>query len=776
MGEFSVGQPVRRVEDDRFVVGKGKYGDDVNIAGQAYAVFVRSPHAHATIRSIDTSAAQDAPGVVAVLTGKDYEKAGLGPMPCNAPIPGRDGKRAVIPKRTALAVDRVRHVGDPVAVVIAETVNAGKDAVDLVEVEYEPLEAVVETARAMDDGAAQIWEEAPKNIGVDWEMGNESAVRDAFSHADHISRVEIINQRLVASAMEPRMVIAEYDKEKDRYTVHTATQGAHRWRGLIAKPVFGVEESNFRVRTYDVGGSFGMKAFLYPEQVVATWAAKVVGRPVKWTGERWEAFLTDNQGRDHVTVAEAALDKDGKIIGVKCDVVANTGAYMSVFGPGVPTMAAGGLQIGVYDVPAFYLRVRTVFTNTTPVDAYRGAGRPEASYLIERLVEQAASDLGVKPDEFRARNFIRPEQMPHDTAGGFTFDSGDFNKVMEEAKRLAEWDGFEARRKERAAKGLLSGIGMAYYVERAGGPPVETAKVSVLADGTVLAFLGNQSNGMGHETVYAQVLADRLDIPFEKIKVTSGDTDVLPDGGLTGGSGSGLMGGGAVGVAAEDLISKGMQVTAEELEAAPQDIEYRSGEFRIAGTDRALSLWDVAERVAAREAEPGAILAGDGQYKNAATQFPNGCHISEVEIDPETGVVRLVNHTAVDDFGRVLNPLIVAGQVHGGTVQGLGQAMGEHAVYDPESGQLLTGSYMDYVIPRADDVPSFKVATVEVPCTTNELGVKGCGEAGATGAPTAFVNAVIDALRPLGIDHVDMPVTAAKLWTLINGGARKAAE
>ncbi|MSP41812.1 MAG: xanthine dehydrogenase family protein molybdopterin-binding subunit [Alphaproteobacteria bacterium] len=764
MGVFAVGQPYRRKEDDRFIIGKGRYGDDVNIPGQTYACFVRSPHAHARILGIDGADALAAPGVIAVLTGSDMAASDLGGMPCIAELPGRNGGRANIkPYRSALCMGVARHVGDPVAMVIAATWAQARDAAEMVMVEYEELPAVTEAIEALKPGAPQIWPEAPGNLVVDWELGDRAGTEAAFAGAHHVTRLRLVNNRLVANAMEPRMVIAEYDAASDHYTVHTSTQGVFRWRGLVAEAVFRIPQEKMRVRTYDVGGSFGMKAFLYPEQIAAIWAAKHIGRTVKWTGERSESFLSDNQGRDQINDAEMALDRDGRMLAVRVKTTSNVGAYVSVMGPGVSTIGAGGLQVGVYAIPVMYLNVTPAFTNTTPTDAYRGAGRPEAAYIIERLVDAAAREMGIAPDELRARNFIRPDQMPYANAGGYTYDSGNFLEVMNEAKRLADWDGFAARKRQRRARGELSGIGMAYYVERAGGPPMETARVDVLPDETIRVFMGNQSNGMGHETVYAQIMADALGVPFERISVTSGDTSELPAGGLSGGSGSGLMGGGAATLAAEATIAKGRLIAAEQLEAAPADIEFEAGHFRIAGTDRSISLWDTA-----RAAGPQG-LGANGEYHNTPFQFPNGCHIIELGIEPETGIIRIHKYTAVDDFGHVLNPMIVEGQVQGGIVQGLGQAMGEHAVYDPGTGQMLSGSFLDYWMPRADDMPDFDIAYLNTPCTTNEMGIKGCGEAGSTGAPPAFINAVLDAVAHLGIRHLDMPLTPFAMWQALQG-------
>ncbi len=764
MGVFAVGQPYRRKEDDRFIIGRGRYGDDVNIPGQSHACFVRSPHAHARIVSIDASEASAAAGVLAVLTGRDMAAAGLGGMPCIAELPGRNGGRAAVkPYRSALCIDTARHVGDPAAMVIARTWQQARDAAELVSVDYEELPAVTDAAQALQPGAPQIWPEAPGNLVVDWELGDRAATEAAFARAHHVTRLRLVNNRLVANPMEPRMAIGEYDPATDHYTIHTATQGVFRWRGLAAEAVFHIPPEKMRVRTYDVGGSFGMKAFLYPEQIAVLWAAKQIGRPVKWTADRAESFLTDNQGRDQLNEAELALDKEGRMLAVRVHTIGNVGAYASVMGPGVFALGAGGLQVGVYAVPVMYLNVKPVFTNTTPTDAYRGAGRPEAAYIIERLVDAAAREMGVAPDELRARNFIRPEQMPYATAGGYIYDSGNFLTVMNEAKRLADWSGFAARKRERMARGELSGIGMAYYVEKAGGPPMETARLDVLPDDTIRVFMGNQSNGMGHETVYAQIITDALGVPFERISVTSGDTNELPAGGLSGGSGSGLMGGGAAGLAAEAAIAKGKLIAAEQLEAAAADIEYDAGHFRIAGTDRSISLFDTAR------ASGNNGFGANGEYHNTPFQFPNGCHICEVGIDPETGVIRVLNYTAADDFGHVLNPMIVEGQVHGGVAQGLGQALGEHAVFDPDTGQMLSGSFLDYWMPRADDMPDFTVAYCNTPCTTNEMGIKGCGEAGSTGAPPALMNAVLDAVAHLGIKHLDMPLTPFAMWRALQG-------
>jgi aerobic carbon-monoxide dehydrogenase large subunit len=765
--KFGAGQPVRRLEDDRLVTGKGEYADDTTLPGTAHAVMLRSPHAHAKILSIDTAEAAGAPGVLAVYTHKDIDAAGLKPLPCVAVMPHKDGSPMVVPPRHALAKDRVCHLGVPVAMVVAETAAQARDAAELIRVEYEELPAVVDTVSAL--AAAPIHPEMKSNVALDHELGNKAATDAAFAAAAHVTTLKLVNQRVVVNAMEPRACLGAHDKVADKYTLYTGSQGVHGMRAALAKLVFGIEDKKLRVVTKDVGGGFGMKSFLYHEYPLVLFAAKKLGRPVKWTSERSEAFLSDTQGRDHVTQASIALDKDHRITAVRTLTTANLGGYLSHFAPFVPTLAAPGMQVGVYAIPAFYTATKCVFTNTVPVDAYRGAGRPEAAYVIERLVDKAAFELKLDVTELRRKNFISPAQQPYTFPAGGVLDSGEFARNMDDAMQLADWQGFKSRAAQAKTRGRIAGIGMAYYVEKTAGG-FEMAHIEVRAAGEVHVIAGTQSNGQGHETAYAQLVAERLGVPIEIVKVTSGDSDAIRAGGGTGGSRSITMAGGAIGVAVKDIVEKGKAIASNELEAAAADIEYADGKFRIGGTDRELGLFEVA-RIAKTQAnvEGAEGLAADGEFKNANNTWPNGCHICEVEIDPETGVNEITRYTIVDDFGKIVNPLLVAGQVHGGVVQGLGQAMGEEAVYDSASGQLVTGSFMDYWMPRADNMPMMMFKTNEVPCKTNPLGTKGCGEAGTVGAAPAFVNAIVNALARYGVQHVDMPVTPAKVWAITNG-------
>jgi len=773
MAKFGIGQPVRRVEDQRLVTGRGRFTDDVNLPGQVYGFVVRSPHAHARIRRIDTSKAMAAPGVLAVLTAADVGGASI---PCFVPITNRDGSKAPMPAHPILCRDKVRYVGDKVAFVVAETRAQARDAAELVEVDYEPLEAVVDTAAALGARVPPVHEECPGNLAFDWHFGDEQAVAAAFAKAARRVRLELVNNRLVCNPMEPRAAVAEWDAGAGKLTVHTCTQGGWAFRDVLAQNL-GLPKEKVRVVTPDVGGGFGMKAMFYGEYTLCAFAARKLGRPVKWTSERGEAFLSDSQGRDHVTVAELAFDSDHRILGLKVDVVANMGAYYYFFAPFIPTGAALKVLPGVYDVKCLSYGVKAVFTNTVPVDAYRGAGRPESIYCIERLMDLAAAELGVDRLELRRKNFIRPEQMPFKTAAGEVYDSGDFERVMTAAVARADWQGFPARRAEAARRGKLRGIGLCCYIESTMGNPVEHATVRFAADGAVEVLVGTQSNGQGHETAYAQVLVDRLGVPFEKVRIVQGDTDAIADGGGTGGSRSLTAEGVAILEASDRVIEKGKIAAAHVFEAAVADIAFEGGTFRVAGTDRAIGIMELAERVRVMASKPAGLEEGldaSASIELDAWTFPNGCHVAEVEVDPETGVTRIVRYTVVDDFGVVVNPLLVEGQVHGGVVQGIGQALLEHTVYD-RSGQLLTGSFMDYCMPRADDLPSFDFSTVEVRCRNNPLGVKGCGEAGSVGSCAAVINALVDALSPLGIRHVDMPALPEKVWRLAQGARRAAA-
>lgn len=781
MGQFGIGQPITRVEDQRFLTGTGAYTDDIDLDGQAYAVVVRSPVAHAKIARIDLEEAKAAPGVLTILTGEDVKAAGLGLMPNLVPIKNKDGSPIVEPPRPILPTDRVRHVGDPVAFVVAETREQARDAAELVMVDYDDLPAQVDLDSANASDAPQVWDEAKDNTPFVWDLGDEDAVDTAIREAAHVVRLKLVNNRLVVNSMEGRVAIGDYDAD-GRYSLYTPTQGVHSLRRQLAKMIFHVPEEQIRVVTKDVGGGFGMKIFLYPEHALVLLAAQTLGRPVKWTAERSaDGFVSDSQGRDHVSVAELALDAELNFTALKVRTKANLGAYLSNFGVFIPTAASSKMLVGVYKTPAIHVEVTGLFTNTTPVDAYRGAGRPEAAYLVERLVDKAAQDLGVDPAELRRRNYIPAEAMPYETPLGTTYDSGLFERNMNRALEIADIEGFPARRKEAEAKGKLRGIGQAYYIECCGAGPGEQATIRTHEDGRVTLFIGTQSNGQGHETAYRQIVAQGLGLDIADIEVVQGDTDLIQKGGGTGGSRSIPEGGVAVRDAGDKVIEKGKLLAGHLLEAAASDVEFADGRFTIAGTDKGLTFKEVAAASFDKTRLPEGVEPGlDGQadYKAPVQTFPNGCHVCEVEIDPDTGWVEVVHHTVVDDFGTVLNPLMLAGQVHGGVAQGLGQALLEYTAYDPESGQLLSGSFMDYAMPRADDVPFVDFHYYEdAPCTTNPFGIKGAGEAGAIGAPPAAINAIVDALKPFGVDHIDMPATREKIWRLIRDGrAAEAAE
>ena len=771
MVKFGIGQPVSRVEDPRLLTGCGCYTADIDLPGQAHAVVLRSPHAHARVDEMDTARAATAPGVLAVLTGEDVAADGLGDIPCDVALTNRDGSpRAQVP-RPILAQGRVRHVGEPVALVVAETLAQAHDAAELIEVGYTPLPSVVDTAGAAHDGAPQVWDHVPGNLCFDWENGDLTAVDAAMAKAAHITRLDLVNNRVVVNAMEPRAVLAETDEASGRTTIYTPSQGVLSLREQLAKTIFKIDLALLRVVSKDVGGSFGMKIFLYSEHCLTMWASRRLGRPVKWVAERGESFLSDSQGRDNVSHAELALDAEGHILALKVTTHAALGAYLSNFGPFVPTEAGTDMLVGLYKTPAIYVNVKGMFTNTVSVDAYRGAGRPEAAYVLERMVDAAARDMGLAPDEIRRRNFI--DRLPYTTPLGDTYDSGEFTTVMEACMEAADWAGAEARRRDAARRGRLLGLGLACYVERCGGGPAETARLEFAEDrDQVTITIGNQSNGQGHETAYAQVLSDRLGIDGDAIRFVQGDSDLI-DPGFTGGSRALSVGGAAVSGAAVQVIEKGRTIAANAMEAAVADIEFADGRFTVAGTDRSISVFEAAR--AARDPanltdgmEPG--LDESHKRQPEASTFPNGCHICEMEVDPETGAVEIVRYTVVDDFGAVVNPLMLAGQVHGGIVQGIGQALLEHTVYDSETGQLISGSFVDYALPRAGDVLPFAFSTHDVPCTTNPLGVKGSGEAGAIGAPPAVMNALVDALyRAAGVTNIDMPATQERIWHALGG-------
>jgi aerobic carbon-monoxide dehydrogenase large subunit len=778
MNQYGIGQPVRRVEDRRFITGRGSYVDDLVRPRQAYAYMLRSPHAHARIRALDTAAAAAAPGVLAVLTGEDVTRDELGPIPCLSAVTNRDGSTSLIPPRPAMVRDCVRHVGDTVAMVLAESLGAARDAAELIEIDFEPLPAVVETAHALDPGQPTVWAEAPGNLAFDWGLGDETAVERAMGAARHRIALELVNNRIVVNSMEPRGAIGEYDPGEEAYTLWSSTQGSHFLRNLLAESIFKIPENRIRVVTQDVGGGFGMKLFLYPEHILVLWAGKKLGRPVKWTPERSDAFMTDTQGRDNVTRLELALDDELRFLGLSVTTIANMGAYLSNFAPEIPTASGGVMFSGVYAIPAIHVVVKGVFTHTVPVDAYRGAGRPEAAYAIERLIDFAARRLGVAPQELRRRNFIKPEAMPYTTPIGLVYDSGAFARNMDDALADADVAGFPARRAEAQARGRWRGLGQAVYIEQSGGGPDEFAELRFDPSGTLTILMGTQSSGQGHHTAYAQLAAERLGLQPDKVRVLQGDTNAIGFGRGTGGSRSLPVGGVALANAADKLIAKGRRIAAHLLEAAEADLEFADGAFRISGTDRQIGI-EVVARAAFNppslpaDVEPG--FAESGHFTPPASTFPNGCHVCEVEIEPETGHLDIVRYLVVDDFGTVINPLLLKGQVQGGVAQGVGQAMLEHCVFDPETGQLVTGSLTDYCLPRADDLPAIEFAYNVVPCRTNPLGLKGAGEAGAIGAPPALVNAIVDALAPLGIEHIDMPATPERLWQAIRAAERRAA-
>ena len=772
MVKFAVGQAVKRVEDQSLITGRGRYTDDVSVANSAFGYVLRSPHAHARLVRVDKTKAEAAAGILAVLTGADVSAQGFGNIPCLVGVKNKDGTPPLETPRPILAIDRVRHVGEPVAFIVAESVDAAKDAAELIEVDYQPLAAITDARAATEDGAPRLYEHVPNNVTLDWETGDAAAVDAAFAKASRTVRVDLINNRVVVNSMEARVALAEYDPATDRTTLHLPSQGVHFVHGQIAQQVLKFDKAKLRCVTGNVGGSFGMKIFNYPELCLVVWASRMLKRAVKWTSERGEAFVSDNHGRDNITTAEMALDDTGLFLAIREITYANLGAFHSNFGPFVPTNTAV-VAAGLYRTPAVHVVVKGVVTNTVPTDAYRGAGRPEGSYIVERLVDAIARELDVAPDEIRRRNFIAPEQMPYTTPLGDVYDSGEFAVAMESCMEKAGWAGFEARRAEAAARGRLRGVGMATYIERCGGAPAETASLEFGDDDSVTLVMGTQENGQGQETSYRQILSGELGIDSEAIRFVQGDSDRVSPG-FTGGSRMGAVAGAAVLGAAQEVKEKARLIAANMLEAAPVDIEFDDGAFIVAGTDRSVSLFDVARAAhddanLSEDMEPG-LDDSFTRTPDAAT-YPNGCHIAEVEIDPETGNMEILAYTVVDDFGATINPLILAGQVHGGIVQGAGQALMEHAVYETESGQLVNGSFMDYAMPRADNFPAFEFGTHNVVCTTNPLGVKGAGEAGAIGAPPALVNAVVDAIRPsTGIAHIDMPLTPQKLWKTLNAG------
>ena len=776
-----IGAAVRRKEDFRFVTGRGQYTDDISRPGETRAVFLRSPHAHARIRRVDTTAATAMPGVLAVLTGAELAADKIGNLICGWMIHSKDGSPMKMAPHPAIAAEKASYVGDPVAVVVAETLAQARDAAEQVKVDYEPLPAVTDPAKAQ--STAQIHEVAPRNTIYQWSLGDAKAADEAIKSARHVTRLDIVNNRLVPNAMEPRVAIGEYDRGNDSFTLWNTTQNPHVARLVIAAFVGMAPEHKLRVIAPDVGGGFGSKIFIYPEEVVCLWASKRVGRPVKWTAERSEAFLCDAHGRDHATHAEMAFGEDGKITGLKVKTIANLGAYMSTFSSSIPTYLYATLLSGEYDIPAIYCEVDAVYTNTVPVDAYRGAGRPEATFVVERLVEVGARELGIDPAELRKRNFIK--SFPHQTPVIMAYDAGDYHASLKTAMELADVKGFAKRKRESARAGKLRGLGYSTYIEACGIAPSqavgslgcgvglwESAEVRVNPTGSVEVLTGCHQHGQGHETTFAQVVADRLGIPIDNISVVHGDTDKVQFGMGTYGSRSGAVGISAVVKALDKVEAKAKKVAAFMLEAAEGDIEFKDGRFTVAGTDRSAAWGEVtlnayiAHKFAGAQLEPG--LKEGAFYDPTNFTFPAGCHICEVEIDPDTGRTEIVNWTAVDDFGTVVNPMIVEGQVHGGVAQGVGQALLEQAVYN-DDGQLVSCSLLDYSMPRADHLPSLKVGTTVTKAPSNPLGIKGCGEAGAIASPAAVINAITDAI---GTEDLAMPATPPAVWAAIRKSAR----
>ncbi|MBU6485254.1 MAG: xanthine dehydrogenase family protein molybdopterin-binding subunit [Betaproteobacteria bacterium] len=775
-----IGQSVRRKEDARFLTGAGQYTDDVTLPNQTHAYFLRSPHAHAKIRSIDTSKAKAAPGVVAVYTGADLE--GVNGLPCGWLITSVDGTPMKEPPHPVLAKGKVRYVGDHVALVVAETRSQAKDASELIEVDYDVLPAVVNPVDALKPGAPQIHDEAPGNKCYTWSIGDKAAVDAAFAKAAHVTKLDLVNNRLIPNAIEPRAAVASYSRADESYTLYVTSQNPHVERLLMTAFVLGLPEHKLRVIAPDVGGGFGSKIYLYAEETAMVWASKRVNRPIKWAAERSESFVSDAHGRDHVTHAELALDKDGKFLAMRVRTTAAMGAYLSTFASCIPTILYATLLAGQYTTPAIHCEVTAVFTNTAPVDAYRGAGRPEATYVVERIVREAGVEMGIAQDEIRRRNFIR--SFPYQTPVALNYDIGDYDQTLAGANELADVKGFPARRAEAAKRGKLRGLGYASYIEACGLAPsnvagalgaraglFEAGQVRVHPTGSVTVFTGSHSHGQGHETTFAQIVASKLGIPIENVDIVHGDTGRVLFGMGTYGSRSLAVGGTAIVKALDKVVAKGKKIAAHLLEAAETDIEFEDGKFSVAGTDRSKTFGEIAltayvpHNYPLDKLEPG--LDETAFYDPTNFTYPAGTHICEVEIDPDTGVVDIAGFSACDDFGNIINPMIVEGQVHGGLAQGIGQALLESCVYDPESGQLLTGSYMDYAMPRADDMPSFKVSTRVTPCTHNPLGAKGCGEAGAIGSPAALMNAVLDALAPLGVKHLDMPASPQRVWHAI---------
>ena len=782
-----IGQSIKRVEDKRFITGKGRYVDDIVLPDMTWAVVVRSDVAHANLRGIDAGEASRAPGVVAVLTGADMEADGINGLPCGWQVDFKNGDTMKEPAHPALAVGKVRHVGDAVAVVVAETREQAADAAELVEVDYEELPAVVDVVAATQDGAPQLFDDVPNNIPFDWELGDKAAADAGIAAADHVTTLEYRNQRLIPNAIEPRAAIGDYDEARDHYTLYTTSQNPHVIRLLMSAFVMGIPEHKVRVVSPDVGGGFGSKIFHYAEEVIVTWASRRLGRPVKWTAQRSESFVTDAHGRDHATKAEMGFDAEGRITALRVDTHANLGAYLSTFAPCVPTYLYGTLLQGLYTSPAVHVNVTAAFTSTVPVDALRGAGRPEATYVLERLLDQAAHELGQDPAELRRKNLIpafdgSESQPGYETQVALVYDSGDYGAVLDKVLEMVDYPALRREQEEARAGGRYLGIGFSTYIEACGIAPsavvgalgaraglYESASVRVQPTGKVTVFVGSHSHGQGHDTTFSQLVGDQLGIPMDDVEIVHGDTDQVPFGMGTYGSRSLAVGGVAITKSIDKIKEKGALIAAHLLEASVDDLEYAGGQWTVRGTESSIGFADVALTAYVPHNYPEGLEPGlefSSFYDPANFTFPFGAHIAVVEVDTETGVVKLVRYAACDDVGNVVNPMIVDGQVHGGVTHGIGQALMEGAIYD-DDGQLINGSYMDYALPRADELPRFETARTVTPCPHNPLGVKGAGETGTIGATPAVVNAVIDALWPLGVRHLEMPLTPQRVWQAI---------
>jgi carbon-monoxide dehydrogenase large subunit len=773
--KYGVGQPVRRKEDDTLVRGKGKYTDDFSLPGQAYAWIVRSSHAHGIIKKIGTAAAKAMPGVLGVWTGADLASANYGPFTCGLPLKSRDGTPLLQTNRQALASDKVRFVGDPVAVVVAETLAQARDAGEAVELDIEPLPAVTDPAEAAKPGAPQLYDHIPNNVALDYHYGDAAKIEAAFASAAHVTRLDIANTRVAVVSMEPRVALAHYDKKSERYSLQVPTQGVSGNKVTLAK-ILNVPNDKVRVLTANVGGSFGMKNVSYPEYVCILHAAKTLGRPVKWTDERSTSFLSDSHGRAQLIHAELALDKEGHFLAVRLSGYGNLGAYITGVAPGPLSLNTGKNLASVYRTPLLGVDIKTVLTNTTLMGAYRGAGRPEANYYMERLIDRAADEMGINRLTLRKRNFIKPAQLPFPAASGVTYDSGDFAGVFAKALEISDHANFARRKKESRKQGKLRGIAVGSYLEVTAPPSGELGKITFEPDGTVKLTTGTLDYGQGHATPFAQVLTQQLGIPFEKITLEQSDSDLVRFGNGTGGSRSITATGQAIVEASALVIEKGKKAAAQALEASEGDIEFSGGRFTITGTDRSIGIMELAQRLREGKVPEGSAnsLDVDHATKEIASTFPNGCHVAEVEIDPDTGVVQIVRYNAVNDFGTVVNPMIVAGQLHGGVAQGIGQALMEEVSYDAD-GQPITGSFMDYAMPRAEDVPPMGIGDHPSPAKTNPLGTKGCGEAGCAGSLCVIVNAVLDALSEHGITTIDMPLTPEKVWRAIQDAQKSRA-